>query len=138
MGKTKDVTRLLHVTAGSVSLGVENAQARHRRQSVMALMSLMETLKERISSVIEGSCIYGVGRMTLHSENFPVYRLLKYVCWRGHIGSCVKARASIRNFRALLSLVMDLMPPWNLASSLEAAGECFLPFEEAFSQRDRQ
>jgi hypothetical protein len=32
-------------------------------------------LKERISSVIEGSCIYGVGRMTLYSQSFPVYRL---------------------------------------------------------------
>jgi hypothetical protein len=36
----------------------------------MVLMSLMETGKERISSVIEGSCIYGVDRMTLHSQIF--------------------------------------------------------------------
>jgi hypothetical protein len=38
----------------------------------MVLMSLTETGKERISSVIEGSCIYGVGRMTLHLKVFRV------------------------------------------------------------------
>jgi hypothetical protein len=36
----------------------------------MVLMSLMETGKERMSSLIEGSCIYGVSRMKLQSQIF--------------------------------------------------------------------